>query len=93
MPIHSSDLINITEERLIALINEDDDLLSPLIYDVDSDAIEDAICLTLNKLPSKFIRHRTDYSFYSTSEDLNLFDRKILKIFNNALIYVINNPN
>lgn len=56
-----------------------------IFVDDDDSLIEDAICKTLNSIPSHYIRHHIDFSYSQTIEQKNERFMEIKVIFNNCI--------
>lgn len=66
-----------------------DDLLSSghlsISEEDDDELIEDAICKTLNSLPSLYIRHHIDFSYSQSEVDKEKRVSNIKDIFNDSI--------
>jgi competence protein ComFB len=56
------------------------------------ESISDIACLTLNRLPPKYVRHSVDMSFYTSSVERAEMDERITAAITAAIEYVRKNP-
>lgn len=56
------------------------------------DEFQDIICVSLNQLPCKYIRHDVDMSFYMSEESQEVVDKRVDKAVAYAVDLVMNNP-
>lgn len=54
----------------------------------DPDALADAACVALNRLPSRYLRHQTDLAFFQTDEQRQQEAALVLAAVEHALGYV-----
>ncbi|MEH6556369.1 MAG: late competence development ComFB family protein [Oceanicoccus sp.] len=53
--------------------------------------IADIACVALNELPSRYIRHEVDMSFYLTSQERQLMSDNVERAVSKAIAYIDNN--
>lgn len=58
----------------------------------DEHMMLDIACLALNQLPSKYVRHKIDATFYMTPKDQEVLEKKVAEAVANAYQKVIDNP-
>lgn len=56
------------------------------------DYISDLMCLVLNQLPPRYIRHQVDMAFYLTASDRQQMDMSVLQAINLASQYLDSHP-
>jgi hypothetical protein len=54
----------------------------------DADLLADVACVALNRLPSRYIRHRADYAFYLTEGEAEASDRALAAAVKHAFEFV-----
>lgn len=54
----------------------------------DPDALADAACVALNRLPSRYVRHQTDLAFFQTEAQRQQEATMVLAAVEHALGYV-----
>ena len=57
----------------------------------DDDFIADLTCVVLNQLPSRYIRHEVDMSFYMPASERFEMESKVKVAINKALDFMKNN--
>lgn len=55
----------------------------------ESNVIADIICLTLNQLPPRYIRHKVDMLYYLTNKERSEMERKVKKAIEKSIAIVI----
>lgn len=53
------------------------------------DFLEDVACVALNRLPTRYIRHRIDLAFYMTSDERERMEFSVRDAVYHALDYVM----
>lgn len=53
--------------------------------------IADIACVALNELPSRYIRHEVDMSFYLTSQERHIMSKTVERAVSKAIVYINNN--
>lgn len=59
--------------------------------DLDEDVLTDVLCIALNHLPPRYIRHEVDMFFYTSPMERHEIEEKAKKAVRDALEYVSNN--
>jgi len=59
----------------------------PAVAD-DAELLADVACVALNRLPSRYIRHRADYAFYLTESEAKASDRALATAVKHAFEFV-----
>lgn len=54
----------------------------------DEDFISDLICVVLNQLPTRYIRHEVDMAFYLPASELFEMEKKVKKAISQALEFM-----
>ena len=54
----------------------------------DEDFLEDAACVALNQLPSRYVRHNVDMVYYLTGQEREAMQQQIEKAVTHAIEYV-----
>ena len=52
--------------------------------------IADIACVALNELPSRYIRHEVDMSFYLTSQERHIMSKSVECAVSKAIVYIDN---
>ncbi len=52
--------------------------------DYDEDYLEDVVCLALNQLPSRYVRHDVDMAFFLTTREREKMQHDIIEAVLNA---------
>jgi|TARA_B110000908_G_scaffold154664_1_gene192186 hypothetical protein len=52
--------------------------------------IADIACVALNELPSRYIRHEVDMSFYLTSQERHIMSKNVECAVSKAIVYIDN---
>jgi len=61
--------------------------LYPAVAD-DAELLADVACVALNRLPSRYIRHRADYAFYLTESEAAASERALGAAVKHAFEFV-----
>lgn len=59
--------------------------------DLDEDVLTDVLCIALNHLPPRYIRHEVDMFFYTSPMERQEVEEKAQKAVRDALEYVSKN--
>jgi hypothetical protein len=59
--------------------------------DFDEDMLTDVLCIALNHLPPRYIRHEVDMYFYTSPMERKEVEEKAKKAVDSALEYVFRN--
>ena len=54
----------------------------------DQDFLEDVLCVALNQLPARYVRHNVDMVYYLTAEERQGMQQQIEKAVTHAIEYV-----
>ncbi len=54
----------------------------------DQEFMADVACVALNRLPSRYVRHDVDMTFFLTPDDLENMIKKVSEAVNTAIEYV-----
>ena len=54
----------------------------------DRDFLADVACVTLNRLPPRYIRHDVDMTFFMSPQDMQEIEDKVTKAVSEAIHYV-----
>ena len=60
--------------------------------DLSIEAQADAACLALNRLPSKYVLSRIDWTFFTTPVEIERINRAVDMAVTNAIAKVLDNP-
>jgi len=69
------------------------DELVPQKKIVDEGLLEDIVCLALNNLPARYIRHEVDMAFFLTTPDREQMRNSVVKAVDNAFETIEKNVN
>ena len=58
----------------------------------DEAMLEDVVCVALNNLPARYVRHSVDIAFYLTSVEREKIDAMVRQAVKEALVLVTSNP-
>jgi len=75
------DLFNFYEDYVFAAISNQ--LVDE--HGENPDFLADVACVALNKLPSKYIRHHVDMTFYMTPEEYQYMESSVSKAVTEAI--------
>ncbi|MBS3804346.1 MAG: late competence development ComFB family protein [Oleiphilaceae bacterium] len=53
------------------------------------DLLSDIMCVALNRLPSRYYRHKIDMMFYLPDQELQEMDQKVAKAVAEARVFVV----
>ena len=56
------------------------------------DMLEDVVCVALNNLPARYVRHSVDIAFYLTMPEREQMDKLVRNAVKNAFALVTKNP-
>lgn len=56
------------------------------------DMLEDVVCVALNNLPARYVRHSVDIAYYLTVAERVKIDRKVQEAVREAIVLVTSNP-
>lgn len=59
---------------------------------LDEDMLEDVVCVALNNLPARYVRHSVDIAFYLTMPEREQMDKLVRNAVKNAFALVTKNP-
>ena len=59
----------------------------------DPEFLADLICIVLNQLPTRYIRHEVDMAFYLPASERFEMESKVKVALNKALEFMKNHPN
>lgn len=59
--------------------------------DYDEDALTDVLCIAINHLPPRYIRHEVDFLYYMSPIERKEIEQKAEKAVKEALKYIKNN--
>jgi hypothetical protein len=59
---------------------------------LDEDMLEDVVCVALNNLPARYVRHSVDIAFYLTMPEREQMDNLVRNAVKNAFALVTKNP-
>ncbi len=54
----------------------------------DGEFLADVACVALNRLPTRYVRHDVDLTFFMTPEDLDNMVNRVVHAVNDAIAYV-----
>lgn len=54
--------------------------------------LEDVVCVALNNLPARYVRHSVDIAFYLTIKERDQMDKRVRKAVKDAFKLVNKNP-
>ena len=54
--------------------------------------LEDVVCVALNNLPARYVRHSVDIAFYLTSAERDKIDSMVRQAVKEAFVLVTSNP-
>ena len=60
--------------------------------DLSAEALADAACLALNRLPSKYVKNAVDWQFFIRPNDMVRINRAVDMAVTNAIAIVLDNP-
>lgn len=58
----------------------------------DEDMLEDVVCVALNNLPARYVRHSVDIAFYLTLPERDQMERLVCNAVSEAFDRVTKNP-
>ncbi|MDT8385420.1 MAG: late competence development ComFB family protein [Gammaproteobacteria bacterium] len=58
----------------------------------DEDMLEDVVCVALNNLPARYVRHSVDIAFYLTLPERDQMERLVRNAVSEAFDRVTRNP-
>lgn len=58
----------------------------------DEQMLEDVVCVALNKLPARYVRHSVDIAFYLTVTEHDQMDNLVRRAVEEAFALVTKNP-
>ena len=58
----------------------------------DEDMLEDVVCVALNNLPARYVRHSVDVAYYLTIPEREEMDKRVTQAVKNAFALVDRNP-
>ena len=59
----------------------------------DGEFLADVACVALNRLPTRYVRHDVDLTFFMTPEDLENMINRVVHAVNDAITYVESREN
>jgi hypothetical protein len=59
--------------------------------DYDEDVLTDVLCIAINHLPPRYIRHEVDFLYYMSPIERKEIEEKAEKAVKDALAYIKNN--
>lgn len=59
----------------------------------DEESLEDVVCVALNNLPARYVRHSVDIAFYLTVPERDQMDKLVRNAVKDAFALVTKNPN
>ena len=60
--------------------------------DLDEGTLEDVVCVALNNLPARYVRHSVDIAFYLTIEEREKMSKLVTNAVKAAFKLVLKNP-
>ena len=60
--------------------------------DLDEGTLEDVVCVALNNLPARYVRHSVDIAFYLTMPEREQMDKLVRNAVKDAFALVLKNP-
>jgi hypothetical protein len=60
--------------------------------ELDENMLEDVVCVALNNLPSRYVRHSVDIAFYLTMPEREQMDKLVRNAVKGAFKLVSKNP-
>lgn len=76
---------NYYEQLVLERINE---LTANTLSNENEDFLCDVACVTLNQLPSRYVRHNVDMVFYMPVQEREHIQLEVVDAVNNAIDYV-----
>ena len=58
----------------------------------DEEMLEDVVCVALNNLPARYVRHSVDIAFYLTIPERDQMDKLVRNAVKEAFALVMKNP-
>lgn len=58
----------------------------------EESVLVDVVCVALNKLPARYLRHDVDFAYFLTDDERNDMDKKVAKAVKDAFELVAKNP-
>ena len=56
------------------------------------DMLEDVVCVALNNLPARYVRHSVDIAYYLTPSEREKIDHMVQEAVKDAIVLVTSNP-
>lgn len=60
--------------------------------DFEESMLEDVVCVALNNLPARYVRHSVDIAFYLTAREREKIDTMVRQAVKEAIVLVASNP-
>lgn len=60
--------------------------------DLDESTMEDVVCVALNNLPARYVRHSVDIAFYLTMPEREKMEKLVRNAVTSAIKLVAKNP-
>ena len=60
--------------------------------DFNESMLEDVVCVALNNLPARYVRHSVDIAYYLTAREREKIDSMVRQAVKEAFVLVTSNP-
>ena len=81
---------NYYEQLVLSKIAE---LQNNKLHDADEDFLCDVVCVALNQLPTRYVRHNVDMLFYMPIEEREKINQDVAEAIDKAIEYINQHKN